>query len=124
MDIFAIAGYASLVVSSIIVIFSRVPKQTIQDQRELINTLQEQRAADKEQSDARIKALEDQHDEDTKMHFENAKAIADLQGQVKIYKELALQDMAKSMTAIAETNQKILELLSTSTIVDNHELKK
>lgn len=117
MDLFDWTGYLALVGGAILVIFSRVPKQTIADQRELINTLQEQRKADKEQADARIKALEDQHTQDLKNHLENSKAIAELQGQVKIYKELALNDLASSMSSIAETNKQILELLSASTIV-------
>ena len=118
-DLIPWTGYLALVGGAVLVIFSRVPKQTIQDQRELINTLQEQRKADKEQSDARIKALEDQHEKDLQNHLENSKAIAELQGQVKIYKELALNDLAASMSSIADTNKQILTLLSTSTIVNS-----
>lgn len=124
MDYFAAVGYISLVGSAILVVFSRVPKQTITDQRELINTIQEQRAADKEQADGRIKALEDQHAEDMRNHLENSKAIAELQGQVKIYKELALNDLADSMKKISTSNEAILELLSRSNIISSDNIPK
>lgn len=89
-----------LIVSSFLAIKSQIPKQTIQNQKELIETYEK-----------RLKALEDQSEQDKKQHIENVKAIAELQGQINVYKELPLQQMADSMREIAQTNKKILTLI-------------
>lgn len=89
-----------LIVSSIIYLKSQLPKQTIANQKELIETYEK-----------RLKALEDQAELDKKQHLENVKAIAELQGQINVYKELPLQQMADSMREIAQTNKKILTLI-------------
>ena len=77
-----------LIISSALAIVSRLPKQTIENQKALIETYEK-----------RLKALEDQKEEDRKQHIENVKAIAELQGQINVYKELPLQQMADSMRA-------------------------
>jgi len=89
-----------LIVSSFLAIKSQIPKQTIENQKTLIETYEK-----------RLKALEDQKEEDRKQHIENVKAIAELQGQINVYKELPLQQMADSMREIAQTNKKILTLI-------------
>lgn len=89
-----------LIISSALAIVSRLPKQTIENQKTLIETYEK-----------RLKALEDQKEEDRKQHIENVKAIAELQGQINVYKELPLQQMADSMREIAQTNKKILTLI-------------
>ncbi|NBU34393.1 hypothetical protein EBZ38_16405 [bacterium] len=89
-----------LIISSALAIVSRLPKQTIENQKALIETYEK-----------RLKALEDQKEEDRKQHIENVKAIAELQGQINVYKELPLQQMADSMREIADTNKKILTLI-------------
>lgn len=93
--------------------FSRIPKQTITNYEQL-SVAQEKRIA----------ALEDQSKVDHKNHLENIKAIADLQGQIKVYKELPLQEMAKAMQdisegnkAIAESNRQILLSLQNSAVI-------
>lgn len=68
-------------------------KQTIQSQKDLIDT------------------LTIQVDELRKLHLDNEKAISKLSGQVEVYKELPLGDMAASMKAMSETQVRILELL-------------
>jgi flagellar motility protein MotE (MotC chaperone) len=95
-----------LVISSVFYLRSQLPKQTIQNQKELIETYEK-----------RLKALEDQANEDKKQHIENVKAIADLQGQIKVYKEIPLQSIADSMKELAATNRQILALLPTATEV-------
>ncbi|CAB4183069.1 hypothetical protein UFOVP1439_56 [uncultured Caudovirales phage] len=97
----SIIGYISLIIGSILALASRIPKQTITNQKELIETYEK-----------RLKALEDQKEEDRKQHIENVKAIAELQGQINVYKELPLQQMADTMREIAQTNKKILEIVS------------
>lgn len=89
-----------LIISSALAIVSRLPKQTIENQKALIETYEK-----------RLKALEDQKEEDRKQHIENVKAIAELQGQINVYKELPLQQMADSMREIADTNKKILTII-------------
>ena len=113
MDPIAIIGYISLAVGSILALFSRIPKQTITNYEQL-SVAQEKRIA----------ALEEQSKIDHKNHLENIKAIADLQGQIKVYKELPLQQMAKAMQdisegnkAIAESNRQILLSLQSSAMI-------
>ena len=113
MDPIAIIGYVSLAVGSILALFSRIPKQTITNYEQL-SVAQEKRIA----------ALEEQSKVDHKNHLENIKAIADLQGQIKVYKELPLREMAKAMQdisdgnkAIAESNRQILISLQSSAMI-------
>lgn len=113
MDPISIIGYVSLAVGSILALFSRIPKQTITNYEQL-SVAQEKRIA----------ALEEQSKVDHKNHLENIKAIADLQGQIKVYKELPLQEMAKAMQdisdgnkAIAESNRQILISLQSSAMI-------
>lgn len=113
MDPLSIIGYIALVIGAILTIFSRLPKQTIENQKDLIETYEK-----------RLKALEDQSAEDRKNHLEQVKAIADLQGQIKVYKELPLQEMATAMQeisrvnkGIAESNTEILRTLKSSAVI-------
>lgn len=113
MDPIAIIGYISLIVGSILALFSRLPKQTIENQKDLIETYEK-----------RLKALEDQSAEDRRNHLEQVKAIADLQGQIKVYKELPLQEMATAMQrisqvneTIAKSNEQILKTLNASAVI-------
>lgn len=113
MDPIAIIGYISLAIGSALALVSRLPKQTIENQKDLIETYEK-----------RLKALEDQSAEDRKNHLEQVKAIADLQGQIKVYKELPLQEMAKAMQKISEvnetiarSNEQILKTLNASAVI-------
>lgn len=101
-----------LIVSSIIYLKSQLPKQTIQNQKELIETYEK-----------RLKALEDEEKANKKQHIENVKAIADLQGQIKVYKELPLQSLADSMKEIANTQRIILTALQTPKVEEVVETK-
>jgi hypothetical protein len=71
---------------AIVYIRSQLPKQTIKQQGELITALQqrqeEQLKENKELRDA---------------HAQSERAIADLQGQIKVYKELPLKEIAESL---------------------------
>lgn len=113
MDPIAIIGYISLAIGSALALVSRLPKQTIENQKDLIETYEK-----------RLKALEDQSAEDRKNHLEQVKAIADLQGQIKVYKELPLQEMATAMQKISEvnetiarSNEQILKTLNASAVI-------
>ena len=113
MDPISLIGYVVGIGGGILALFSRIPKQTI--------TTYEQLSVAQEK---RIAALEEQSKIDHKNHLENIKAIADLQGQIKVYKELPLQQMAKAMQdisegnkAIAESNRQILLSLQSSAMI-------
>jgi hypothetical protein len=67
------------VVLAALFIRSRIPKETIAQQGEL------------------IKALTQRQQELLDAHVVNEKAIAELQGQIKVYKELPLQQIANSL---------------------------
>lgn len=107
MDPIAIIGYISLAIGSALALVSRLPKQTIENQKDLIETYEK-----------RLKALEDQSEQDKKQHIENVKAIADLQGQIKVYKEIPLQQIADSMKELANTNKQILARLHTEEVTE------
>lgn len=105
-----VVGFAAFILGGILYARSKVPTQTIQNYKLLT-----------ESQEKRIKALEDQSKADQKNHIDNVKALADLQGQIKVYKELPLQEMAAAMQkisavneVIAESNKKILERLDSS----------
>lgn len=83
----------------ILYVKSRQPAQTLKNYKDLV-----------ESQDKRIKALEDQRLEDQRQHVENIKAIADLQGQVKVYKELPLKELAEGMKRNNELSNKNNEL--------------
>lgn len=113
MDPISIIGYIVGIGGGVLALISRIPKQTITNYEQL-SVAQEKR----------IKALEDQSKVDHKNHLENIKAIADLQGQIKVYKELPLREMAKAMQdisdgnkAIAESNRQILLSLQNSAVI-------
>lgn len=101
-----------MVVSSVFYLRSQLPKQTIQNQKELIETYEK-----------RLKALEDQSEQDKKQHIENVKAIADLQGQLKVYKEIPLQEIANSMKELSATNKQILTYIHTPAKVTEQTIK-
>ena len=101
MDTISIVISSSfLIVSSVFYLRSKLPRATIDNQKELINVL-----------DAKVKLLEAQSNEDKRQNLENVKAIADLQGQIKVYKEIPLQQIAESMKLLLDTNKLILDRL-------------
>lgn len=102
MDPISLIGYVVGIGGGILALFSRIPKQTITNYEQL-SIAQEKRIA----------ALEEQSKVDHKNHLENIKAIADLQGQIKVYKELPLQEMAKAI----ESNRQILLSLQRSAMI-------
>lgn len=89
-----------LIISSALAIVSRLPKQTIENQKELIETYEK-----------RIKNLEDSRLEDHKQHVENAKAIAELQGQLKAYKEIPLKKLADEVEKTEAENVEKFKIL-------------
>lgn len=72
---------------------SQTTRQTITSQKELIDT------------------LKTQVDELRTLHIDNEKAIAKLSGQLEVYKEIPLKDIADSLKGLNETQTKILKKL-------------
>ena len=83
------ANIVAAVVLAAVYIRSRIPKETIAQQGQLIVAL-----------NGRIDAIGAENKELHRQHDENQKAIADLQGQIKVYKELPLQEIARSLKAL------------------------
>lgn len=84
---------------------ARTTADIISNQGTLISTLKD-----------RLDVLQEENKELMSKHIENEKAIADLQGQIKVYKELPLQKLADNMDEITKTNKSILQLLEKSKI--------
>lgn len=85
---------------------SRLPRQTIKDQVSYI-AAQEKRISDLERGRA-----------------EDMKAIATLEGQIQVYKELPLRELADGIKEVvkisktnADSNQKILQTLKDSALI-------
>lgn len=103
----------AVIVGAVLMIFSRIPRRTIDEQEKLIKALE-----------GRISDLEKSHIQDQNNHLESVKAIADLQGQIKVYKELPLTDIATAMKdmniankEIAKNNKLILQTLQHSAVI-------
>lgn len=103
----------AVIVGAVLMIFSRIPRRTIDEQEKLIKALE-----------SRISDLEKSHIQDQNNHLESVKAIADLQGQIKVYKELPLTDIATAMKdmniankEIAKNNKLILQTLQHSAVI-------
>lgn len=91
-----VVGFAAFVVGGLFYARSKVPNQTIGNYKLLT-----------ESQEKRIAALEEQGKTDQQNHLDSIKAIADLQGQIKVYKELPLQEMAVAMQRISTVNEQI-----------------
>lgn len=100
------------VLLGVLYIKSRLPKETIEQQTKLIDALEK-----------RLATMEAEHKDLLTKHVENEKKIATLEGQIKVYKELPLQDIAKSLKALENipteferitksNNDKIMEAIS------------
>lgn len=110
-------GVTGIVVGGYVASKSVYSKENGAAATELIANLQKLRETDKAEFMRRIKALENRHAEDERLHNENSKAIADLQGQLKTYKELPLVTLADGIKEVAASNKEILaQLRETATI--------
>lgn len=100
------------VLLGVLYIKSRLPKETIDQQTKLIDALEK-----------RLATMEAEHKDLLTKHVENEKKIATLEGQIQVYKELPLQDIAKSLQALENipneferisnsNNDKIMEAIS------------
>lgn len=104
--IFNSAGYLGFIVGSLLYARSKVPNQTITNYKLLT-----------ESQEKRIAALEEQKKLDQETQVENIKAIADLQGQLKTYKDLPLKEIAEALGKISNSNELILSTLNKSAVI-------
>lgn len=88
------AGIIAIIISGYIYLRSSTRKVNDQASVELIANLTKLRETDREEFNARLKNLEEQHLADMKL-------MAHMQGQIATYKELPLERLAISMDAIA-----------------------
>jgi len=63
----------------------------------------------------RVDILEKERDEARTQHLENQKAIANLEGQLKTYKEIPLKQIATSLSELYTSNSRILAVLQNTT---------
>jgi len=113
-DIYDVVSVVLIVVISLLYLFSANRKVNDSAATELIANLQKLRETDRQDFNNRLKILEDQRLEDTK-------AIAEMQGQIKVYKELPLRELADGIKEVvviskdnAESNKQILEQLKST----------
>jgi hypothetical protein len=85
---------------------TRIPQQNVTQLTALTATYEK-----------RITALEEEIKGYHKTSIENAKALADLQGQIKVYKELPLRELADGIKTVADSNDEILQTLKKSALV-------
>jgi hypothetical protein len=100
----------TIIGGSILYARNRIPQQNVQNLTALVSTYEK-----------RIKAMEDELKDSHNLQLQNVSAIADLQGQVKVYKELPLRELADGINEVvkiskenAVSNQHILETLQRS----------
>lgn len=108
MSVLALIGYiagifglVAVVSSAFVVSRSAVIKQTVEGQTELIDTLKNIR----EEQKIEIEKLNNKHNE-------SSKAIANMQGQIDVLKNIPLKDIAKDLSSIAGEMAKISEVQS------------
>lgn len=97
-----ISGYFALVVGAVLTLMSKVKNDNLADLIQRVQILE------KEREDAR------------EQHMENQKAISNLEGQLKTYKEIPLKSIASSLEAlpkIVDSNSQILETLKGSAVI-------
>jgi hypothetical protein len=114
--VFYILSILALVGGAILVIKSRIPQQTIKNLQQVNESYVELNLT----LTKRIDSLEQKSKDDTQSHLDNAKAISDLQGQIKVYKELPLKELADGMKQVVESNTEILKAVQASGVSANN----
>lgn len=94
-----ITGYLALVVGAVLILKSKIKTDNINDLTERVKILEKEREYAREQ------------------HIENQKAISNLEGQLKTYKEIPLQQIANSLSQLFDSNGQILSVLQKSAVI-------
>jgi uncharacterized membrane protein YgaE (UPF0421/DUF939 family) len=79
---------------------SKAPKQTIEQQNQLINILKD-----------RVEALEDETKACTENHIENITRIKELEGRVDELRNIPLKEISKAQKDILTTQKEILQII-------------
>lgn len=93
-----IIGFGALVAGAVLILMSKVKTNNLNDLRD------------------RVKILEEEREEARRQHIENQKAIANLEGQLATYKEIPLKSIAKSLEELSKSNKQILNRLEKSAL--------
>lgn len=96
----SIIGYMIGVAGAVTIIFSKVKTDNLNDLKE------------------RVSILEQEREESRRQHIENQKAISNLEGQLATYKEIPLKSIAKSLDELSKSNGLILKRLEKSAVLD------
>lgn len=102
MTALEIIGYAGYVVGAVIILASKTKSDNMNDLKD------------------RVVILENERKEAREQHIDNQKAIANLEGQLSTYKEIPLKSIATSLESlpkIVEGNQHILDTLQHSALI-------
>lgn len=94
-----ILGYLALVIGAILILKSKIKTDNLKDLK------------------LRVEILEKEREEAREQHVDNQKAISNLEGQLKTYKEIPLKAIASSLDKLSESNGNILRVLEGSTII-------
>lgn len=110
LDILALIA---LIGAAYLVVKSSAVKQTVSNQKELIDTLEK-----------RITALEEQHKEDLEKHLENARAIGALQAKLDKARDIPLKKIAKAIEKTEIENTQKFEVLQKILTTQNEIIKR
>lgn len=97
----SIIGYLVGVAGAITVVFSKIKTDNLNDLKE------------------RVAILENEREEARRQYQENQKAISSLEGQLATYKEIPLKSIAKSLDELSKSNNLILNRLEKSALDAN-----
>ena len=89
----------TLIGGTVLYVKARIPQQNVKNLTALTDTYEK-----------RIRALEDELKENHNLQLKNVAAISDLQGQVKVYKELPLQDLADGINLVSENLKEVVKI--------------
>jgi hypothetical protein len=91
-----VIAYVALAGGAILMLLSRVKNENLKDLKERVEILEKERTYAHEQ------------------HLENQKAISNLEGQLKTYKEIPLTKIADSLESLAVSNNEIRDTIKNS----------
>lgn len=94
-----IIGFGALVAGAVLILMSKVKTDNLNDLRD------------------RVKILEEEREEARRQYQKNQKAIANLEGQLATYKEIPLKSIAKSLNELSKSNNLILNRLEKSAVL-------
>ena len=107
----AIFGVAAIITGAVVIVRGTTSKETVSNQKELIATL----LAGKQEQKEQIADLQQKH-------IDSSKAIAGLQGQVDVLKNIPLKEISSDlksisggMNSLSKNQEKIVQMLSSNT---------